>query len=58
MNVLRMIKMFGWERKMSARVDEKRGIELTWLWWNKVYTGSTFAARFRGFSLFPIPASG
>ncbi|KAF9462732.1 P-loop containing nucleoside triphosphate hydrolase protein [Collybia nuda] len=38
MSVIRMIKMFGWERKMSAQINEKREVELIWVWWNKVYT--------------------
>ncbi|KAJ7169514.1 hypothetical protein C8R46DRAFT_1217207 [Mycena filopes] len=32
MNVLRMIKLFGWERQMNDRVAEKRNEELNWLW--------------------------
>ncbi|THU91650.1 ATP-binding cassette transporter [Dendrothele bispora CBS 962.96] len=32
MNLLRMIKLFGWERKMTEKVDDKREQELTWLW--------------------------
>ncbi|KAJ3519232.1 hypothetical protein NMY22_g13302 [Coprinellus aureogranulatus] len=32
MNVLRMIKMFGWERKIQSRIDERREEELKWLW--------------------------
>ncbi|KAJ7462775.1 P-loop containing nucleoside triphosphate hydrolase protein [Mycena galericulata] len=32
MNVLRMIKLFGWERQMNERVAEKREEELGWLW--------------------------
>ncbi|KAJ6574743.1 P-loop containing nucleoside triphosphate hydrolase protein [Mycena capillaripes] len=32
MNVLRMIKLFGWERQMNKRVAEKREEELNWLW--------------------------
>ncbi|KAJ7454991.1 P-loop containing nucleoside triphosphate hydrolase protein [Mycena galericulata] len=35
-NLLRMIKLFGWERKMSAEVAGKRHIELTGLWKRKV----------------------
>ena len=31
-NVLRMIKLFGWEEKMTDRLEEKREEELTWLW--------------------------
>ncbi|KAJ7814135.1 P-loop containing nucleoside triphosphate hydrolase protein [Mycena olivaceomarginata] len=32
MNVLRMIKLFGWEKQMNERVAEKREEELNWLW--------------------------
>lgn len=32
MNVLRMIKMFGWEKKMDEKVSEKREAELKWIW--------------------------
>ncbi|TRM65976.1 hypothetical protein BD626DRAFT_427540 [Schizophyllum amplum] len=32
MNVLRMIKLFGWEYKMSERVGDKREEELKWIW--------------------------
>ncbi|KAJ3564973.1 hypothetical protein NP233_g7938 [Leucocoprinus birnbaumii] len=32
MNVLRMIKLFGWEDKIEDRIAEKREEELTWLW--------------------------
>ncbi|KAJ6504576.1 P-loop containing nucleoside triphosphate hydrolase protein [Mycena vitilis] len=30
-NVLRMIKLFGWEDKMKARIGDKRDSELTWI---------------------------
>ncbi|KAF9017850.1 hypothetical protein BDZ89DRAFT_1094212 [Hymenopellis radicata] len=30
-NVMRMIKLFGWERKMDERVAEKREAELVWI---------------------------
>ncbi|KEP52172.1 multidrug resistance-associated ABC transporter [Rhizoctonia solani 123E] len=30
MNVIRMIKLFGWEAKIRAQVDEKRETELHW----------------------------
>ena len=36
MNVLRMIKMFGWERKIQEKVDERREVELGWVWKTKV----------------------
>ncbi|KAJ7156234.1 hypothetical protein C8R46DRAFT_429362 [Mycena filopes] len=41
MTVVRMIKMFGWEKQMNEKVAEKREDELTWIWWRKVvYTAS------------------
>ncbi|KAJ7747993.1 hypothetical protein B0H14DRAFT_3096981 [Mycena olivaceomarginata] len=30
-NVLRMIKLFGWEGKMKARIEDKRDRELIWI---------------------------
>ncbi|KAF8908922.1 P-loop containing nucleoside triphosphate hydrolase protein [Gymnopilus junonius] len=30
--VIRMIKLFGWERKMAGRLESKRNEELRWLW--------------------------
>ncbi|KAJ6594858.1 P-loop containing nucleoside triphosphate hydrolase protein [Mycena capillaripes] len=30
-NVLRMVKLFGWEEKMKARIADKRDSELTWI---------------------------
>ncbi|KAJ6468064.1 P-loop containing nucleoside triphosphate hydrolase protein [Mycena vitilis] len=30
-NVLRMVKLFGWEEKMNARIGEKRDSELVWI---------------------------
>lgn len=32
MNVLRMIKLFGWENKMNEKVTDKRDKELIWVW--------------------------
>ena len=32
MNVLRMIKLFGWEKKMDERIAEKRENELLYIW--------------------------
>ncbi|KAG5728585.1 ATP-binding cassette transporter abc4 [Termitomyces sp. T112] len=32
MNVLRMIKLFGWEKKMEQKIAEKREKELVWIW--------------------------
>ncbi|KAH7914592.1 hypothetical protein BJ138DRAFT_1143462 [Hygrophoropsis aurantiaca] len=36
MNVLRMIKLFGWENKMNAKITEKREDELVWTWKQKI----------------------
>jgi hypothetical protein len=30
MNVIRMIKLFGWEKKVKRQVEEKREEELLW----------------------------
>ncbi|KAJ7353080.1 multidrug resistance-associated ABC transporter [Mycena albidolilacea] len=35
-NLLRMVKLFGWESNMSAEVDGKRQVELVYLWKRKV----------------------
>lgn len=32
MNVLRMIKLFGWEKRARENVAEKRDEELKWIW--------------------------
>ncbi|KAJ6470738.1 hypothetical protein C8R47DRAFT_1298099 [Mycena vitilis] len=37
MNVLRMIKLFGWEEKMLARVNAKREEELYWIWKREIF---------------------
>ena len=31
LNVIRMIKMFGWERRIAERIASKRAEELRWL---------------------------
>lgn len=31
MNVLRMVKLFGWETKMNVRITEKRNTEIEWI---------------------------
>lgn len=36
MNVLQMIKMFGWEKKMDERIAEKREQELHYIWKRQV----------------------
>ncbi|KIJ49985.1 hypothetical protein M422DRAFT_246356 [Sphaerobolus stellatus SS14] len=37
MSVVRMIKLFGWEAKMSAQLDKKREEELEWVWKSRMY---------------------
>jgi hypothetical protein len=36
MNVLRMVKLFGWEKSMWDRICEKREEELAFLWKRKL----------------------
>ncbi|KAJ7094121.1 P-loop containing nucleoside triphosphate hydrolase protein [Mycena epipterygia] len=36
MNVIRMVKMFGWEKKMNERIADKREEELNWIWKRKL----------------------
>ncbi|KAJ7729547.1 hypothetical protein DFH07DRAFT_850204 [Mycena maculata] len=35
-NVLRMIKMFGWEKQMDQKIADKREEELNWIWKRKL----------------------
>lgn len=37
MSVIRMVKLFGWEGKMSERLDKKREEELAWVWKSRMY---------------------
>ncbi|KAJ7675294.1 hypothetical protein B0H17DRAFT_1207802 [Mycena rosella] len=37
MNVLRMIKLFGWEAKMLVRVNDTREAELHWIWKREIF---------------------
>lgn len=37
MSVIRMVKLFGWEEKMSTRLDKKREEELQWVWNSRMY---------------------
>ncbi|KAK7062494.1 ATP-binding cassette transporter [Favolaschia claudopus] len=37
MNVLRMIKLFGWEDRMLERVNNKREEELLWIWRREIF---------------------
>ncbi|KAJ2926393.1 hypothetical protein H1R20_g10701, partial [Candolleomyces eurysporus] len=36
MSVLRTIKMFGWERKIQEKIDQRREEELYWVWKGKL----------------------
>ena len=36
LGVIRMVKLFGWEHKMSETIKEKREEELVWIWKDKV----------------------
>ncbi|KAF9449128.1 multidrug resistance-associated ABC transporter [Macrolepiota fuliginosa MF-IS2] len=36
-NVLRMVKLFGWESEMQERIAVRRTDEVKWLWKRKVY---------------------
>ncbi|KAF5317797.1 hypothetical protein D9619_012673 [Psilocybe cf. subviscida] len=36
-NIIRMVKLFGWETKMTTQLEKKREEELKWLWQMKVY---------------------
>lgn len=36
MGELRMIKLFGWERRVEKNVAEKRETELGWIWKRKL----------------------
>ena len=36
LGVIRMIKIFGWEHKMSETIKQKRDEELVWIWKDKV----------------------
>ena len=36
LGVIRMVKLFGWEHKMSETIKQKRDEELVWIWKDKV----------------------
>ncbi|KAI0357917.1 P-loop containing nucleoside triphosphate hydrolase protein [Trametes cingulata] len=36
LNVIRMIKLFGWEPRTAAQLDKKREEELVWVRWSKI----------------------
>ncbi|KAJ7149302.1 P-loop containing nucleoside triphosphate hydrolase protein [Mycena crocata] len=46
MNVLRMIKMFGWEQQMQHKIEEKRKAELNWIWWEKMVFAANALLRY------------
>ncbi|KIJ38971.1 hypothetical protein M422DRAFT_258389 [Sphaerobolus stellatus SS14] len=45
-NVIRMIKLFGWEGEVGRRIAEKREEELKWIWYLKVFQMSNGALNF------------
>lgn len=46
MNVLRMIKLFGWETKMSEKIAEKREDELRYIWKQRILEVCTVNLKF------------
>jgi len=36
LSVIRMIKLFGWERSMHDKISEQREEELLWIWRGEV----------------------
>ena len=36
-NIIRMIKLFGWEEKVEARIDEKREAEMQQFWKKSIF---------------------
>lgn len=47
MTVIRMIKLFGWEKTTSGKIDNRREEELTWLWRRRMLN---FASRMFSFT--------
>ena len=46
MNVLRMVKLFGWEKKMNERIAEKREDELRYIWKQRILEVCTTNIKF------------
>ncbi|THV04763.1 P-loop containing nucleoside triphosphate hydrolase protein [Dendrothele bispora CBS 962.96] len=46
MSVLRMIKMFGWEKMMNERIKDKREEEMVFVRWMKLVDLSTFVVNY------------
>jgi len=40
-SLLRMIKLFGWEGRMSKRIEDRRFEELKWIWKLRVIPDSS-----------------
>lgn len=38
LNVLRMVKMLGWESFVRQDIDTAREEELKWIFWQKIYS--------------------
>jgi ABC-type bacteriocin/lantibiotic exporter with double-glycine peptidase domain len=37
LNVLRMVKQFGWEEEVKKQIEAQRAEELKWIFWRKMY---------------------
>ncbi|KAJ7773843.1 hypothetical protein B0H16DRAFT_1510188 [Mycena metata] len=46
MNVMRMTKMFGWQKQMHEKMAQKREEELTWIWRRKMLYTATGTVNF------------
>lgn len=53
MNVIRMIKLFGWERSTSDKISAKREEELVWIWKREVLEILSAIVKYIIFSSFP-----
>jgi cytochrome bd-type quinol oxidase subunit 1 len=38
LNVLRMVKQFGWQGEVKRQIEAQRAEELRWLFWRKIYS--------------------
>lgn len=46
MNVMRMVKLFGWEKKINERIAEKREEELQYIWKQRILEVCTTNIKF------------
>jgi hypothetical protein len=45
MNVIRMIKQFGWEKRMFDKIGAKRDEELVWIRWRRIINVLSFTVK-------------